>query len=313
MAVSTVTNQKTIQQIIDSSSKNTSDRKTGEMGKDDFLNLLVTQLKYQDPLQPTDDKEFIGQMAQFSSLEQMQNMNTSLSQSQGFALMGKHITATITDSTTKESKAIEGDVTSVKVSSGKTYAVVKGEDVPIEKITNVTEGSGSSLTNISQYTNLIGYDVKGVVYDPATSNMVGAEGTVKSIQKGTYDDYAVIDGVNVQLSGAGDSSTSTSKDYIKEYLEAHKGEAAVVTVTDSAKNQKVTVNAVLKDYNIAADGSITATLDQVNIPVTSVATIAPVKQDATTQTASSNTASSSTGATGATGATTATAATSSTN
>lgn len=45
------------------------------MGKDEFLNLLVTQLKNQDPMNPMQDKEFIAQMAQFSSLEQMQNMS----------------------------------------------------------------------------------------------------------------------------------------------------------------------------------------------------------------------------------------------
>lgn len=44
------------------------------LGKDDFLKLLVTQLRYQDPMQPIDDQDFIAQMAQFTALEQMQNM-----------------------------------------------------------------------------------------------------------------------------------------------------------------------------------------------------------------------------------------------
>ena len=57
--------------------------KNTELGKEDFLQLLTVQLKFQDPLNPMQDTDFIAQMAQFSSLEQLQNMNKSLDQNLG--------------------------------------------------------------------------------------------------------------------------------------------------------------------------------------------------------------------------------------
>ncbi|WP_261132833.1 flagellar hook assembly protein FlgD [Bacillus sp. Marseille-Q3570] len=55
-------------------------RQTGNtnLGKDDFLKILIAQLANQDPLNPMEDREFISQMASFSSLEQMVNMNDTL-------------------------------------------------------------------------------------------------------------------------------------------------------------------------------------------------------------------------------------------
>jgi flagellar basal-body rod modification protein FlgD len=56
------------------------ERTNEALGKDEFLKLLVTQLKYQDPMDPMDNTQFVAQLAQFSSLEQMQNMNTNFTQ-----------------------------------------------------------------------------------------------------------------------------------------------------------------------------------------------------------------------------------------
>ena len=69
-----------------------------QLDKNDFLKILITQLSHQDPTQPMDDKAFIAQMAQFSSLEQMTNMSeglakvaTLVAKSQAVGLLGNAV------------------------------------------------------------------------------------------------------------------------------------------------------------------------------------------------------------------------------
>ncbi|OPY93136.1 MAG: Basal-body rod modification protein FlgD [Syntrophaceae bacterium PtaU1.Bin231] len=85
------------------SSASSSKTATKSLGKDDFLKMLLAQLKNQDPLKPLDGTEFAVQLAQFSSLEQLNNMNSELKNlgvyqmtqgnAQAVSLIGKEITA----------------------------------------------------------------------------------------------------------------------------------------------------------------------------------------------------------------------------
>ena len=68
----------TVSSTQSSSSTQKSSEKNNSMGKDDFLQLLVSELRNQDPLSPVDNKDTMAQLAQFSSLEQMTNIATAI-------------------------------------------------------------------------------------------------------------------------------------------------------------------------------------------------------------------------------------------
>ena len=79
---------------------------SNELGKDEFLKILIAQLTNQDPTDPMDDREFIAQMAQFSTLEQMTNMSTEmqrlggiLESGQAVSLLGRVVDVAIGDTT----------------------------------------------------------------------------------------------------------------------------------------------------------------------------------------------------------------------
>lgn len=278
MAVDAVGRQKTIQEIIDSTTNKSTQRNTGELGKDEFLNLLITQLQYQDPLNPVDDKEFISQMAQFSALEQMQNLNKSFSATKAFGMIGKCITGTTSNGSDSGAGFVEGIVRSVKMENGKILLEVNGLDVPVDNVLSVSEESNYyykyNSSNISQYTGIIGYEVSGSVYDPSTGDIVGVSGIVREIQKGIYENYAVMDGVEVIISGIDTEFNSADPNFRKDYLTENVGQRVSLIITDAyGYGFKVPVTGVLKDFKIAPNGKIIGILDGVYVPVDSISNI----------------------------------------
>ena len=93
-------------------------RNTGELDRDAFLMLLVTQMQHQDPLNPMDDRDFLAQMAQFSALEQQQLMTRSMELQQAHNMIGKEVGAMFFCDTAEVFRNINGTVVSVSRQGG---------------------------------------------------------------------------------------------------------------------------------------------------------------------------------------------------
>lgn len=106
-----------------------------------FLKLLVAQLQYQDPLEPQTDTAFVTQLAQMSTLEEMQDMNTSLSSVQAFDMIGKYVYAEVLDSDTGVTNCYLGLVDSVIIRDGVTYVVVGENAIAASDISQVFDAS----------------------------------------------------------------------------------------------------------------------------------------------------------------------------
>ncbi|MCI9370711.1 MAG: hypothetical protein HFH65_10405 [Lachnospiraceae bacterium] len=102
-----------------------------ELGKDAFLQLLVTQLQYQDPLDPVDNTQMVSQLAQFSALEQMSNLATiatTISNTQAFSLAGKNVIIEVGKSLGSENTTtIGGRVDFVQIVDGKAKLSINGK------------------------------------------------------------------------------------------------------------------------------------------------------------------------------------------
>ena len=137
---------KDVNKIVDGVYKDVSTKSTSEskkssadnsLGKEAFLQLLVTQMQYQDPLNPQQDTEFISQLAQFSSLEQMQNLNETFSNTSALNLVGKTVTVTETDSSGK-SHTVTGVVDFVtRDSKGNSRVSVNGSTYSADDVSEV--------------------------------------------------------------------------------------------------------------------------------------------------------------------------------
>ena len=106
--------------------------------KDAFMQILVAQMKYQDPMEPTSNTEYISQYATFSQVEQLSNMANAMSLSRASEMVGKTVTISQTNENGTTSE-IQGVVDFVTYSGNKAYVNVNGVNYDVENVTSILD------------------------------------------------------------------------------------------------------------------------------------------------------------------------------
>lgn len=168
------------------------------LGKTDFLQILVAQMSNQDPMEPTSDTDFIAQLAQFSVLEQMQQMNSGFMTSQAYSLIGKMVY--IEEGTNTE--AIYGKVDGVLRKDGIDYLMVGDDIYEVSSVTGVLDESFSSdgtEDKVLQSVGLIGKTVTANITNEEGEEQV-VTGEVQKIKIHNDAVFVVVDGVDIPVS-----------------------------------------------------------------------------------------------------------------
>lgn len=118
------------------------------MDKDAFLQLLVAQMKYQDPLEPTSNTEYISQYATFSQVEQIQNMAATMELTRASSMVGKLVEVRTTDSN-GDTKVVQGKVEYVSYENNKAYVSINGQLYSADDVSSVVDESYQTALDLA--------------------------------------------------------------------------------------------------------------------------------------------------------------------
>lgn len=217
---------------------------SSDLDKDAFLRLLVTQLQYQDPLDPMDNTEFVSQMAQFSALEQMQNLNTTMTNSQAYSMIGRTVYAQIYDSATNTYEEIAGTVDSITIKSSGAYLNIGDKEVAYSDVSQVY--STDVNTNIdrnlvvSQALSLVGKSIQAITFDSDLNPEEFIEGKVDYVK--------FIDDTPVLSVGGKDVYTSEVVSVSDDVMV--KGQNVTAVIYDSSEKKDIEVSGSITDISI---------------------------------------------------------------
>ena len=134
---------------LGSAAADKNNKKADSVNKEQFLNLLVTELKYQDPLQPMDNTQYVSQLATFSELEQMQNVAKTSEVSRATSMVGSLVRVETTNETTGAVSEVTGKVDYVSVSGSSVKVSVNDTLYELSEVKEVYDADYADAVALS--------------------------------------------------------------------------------------------------------------------------------------------------------------------
>ena len=157
------------------------DEKTSPVNEDMFLQLLVAEMKYQDPKEPTSNTEWISQYATFTQVQQQSDMQQSLKQMEANNLVGKQVIMKSVNSATGETKFVSGQVDYMYVENGEIYLSINDKLFDIKELDTVVD---SEYMNAITLATTFGEMVKKL---PLKENLTVADEKLLTAARESYN------------------------------------------------------------------------------------------------------------------------------
>ena len=109
------------------------------LNKDSFLQILVAEMQYQDPLEPSSNTDWVSQMASFSQIEELQGMSNTISEQSAANLVGKKVIIAASENTTGEKNFVTGEVECIEKQEDGVYLSVNGYLYRLEDLYSVVD------------------------------------------------------------------------------------------------------------------------------------------------------------------------------
>ena len=223
--------------IKNSSSAEETKSNGNDLGYDQFLQVLCAEMQYQDPLEPTSNTEYVAQLATFSQMESMLNMQNTMERSSANELVGKYVIVNATSSVTGETTAIDGFVDFIHFENGKQYMSINGSLYSVDDLYEIVDPEYMEAVSLAD------------AFAATVSNLPDVEDLTIAWQEDVENLEAVYNGLNSY------QQSYISKDTLTKYRELVAQMKILVAISSSGSDDSESMDT---SDNIGDDTGTTA-------------------------------------------------------